>query len=259
MKNIIYYFTGTGNSMMIAKEVANVLGNTEIRSLAKETKKENKEIDANKIGFVFPLYFSGVPEVVERFIKRTNFKADYFFSIVTRGGSPGFAVKQVSDLLEEKNLRLNYSVYIKMPSNYIRLYDMKDENINFKIIRRAQEEIKTTAHNIKNNKNNKVRDNILYYTLSKGFYKHWRKNLNTKDTNMHVDEKCTSCGLCMKICPVSNISMIDSKPMWNHKCQDCMACVQLCPVRAVQIGKKTIYRKRYKNPYVTLKEMIHSP
>lgn len=36
-----------------------------------------------------------------------------------------------------------------------------------------------------------------------------------------------------------------------------MACIQYCPNEAIEYGKKTIGRKRYKNPNISLKEMIN--
>lgn len=36
-----------------------------------------------------------------------------------------------------------------------------------------------------------------------------------------------------------------------------MACIQYCPKQAIEYSKKTVGRKRYRNPNVTLQEMIN--
>ena len=68
------------------------------------------------------------------------------------------------------------------------------------------------------------------------------------DKNFNVEEKCTQCGICEKICPVGNIKLVDGKPTWHQNCEQCMRCIQWCPVEAIQIGKATITRTRYHNP-----------
>lgn len=68
--------------------------------------------------------------------------------------------------------------------------------------------------------------------------------------NFHANNKCTKCGLCLKICPVNNIKMKDGNIKWNGRCEQCMACIQYCPAEAIQFGNKTLNRKRYRNPNV---------
>ncbi|MHB9029933.1 MAG: EFR1 family ferrodoxin, partial [Candidatus Latescibacterota bacterium] len=76
------------------------------------------------------------------------------------------------------------------------------------------------------------------------------------DKNFHIDEKCTSCGVCARVCPARNITMTGGKPVWNHRCEQCLACIQWCPSEAIQYGKKTAAYQRYHNPEVTLKDIV---
>ncbi|WP_294379466.1 EFR1 family ferrodoxin, partial [uncultured Clostridium sp.] len=73
-----------------------------------------------------------------------------------------------------------------------------------------------------------------------------------RDRNFIVSDKCTSCGLCIKKCPVGNITMKNGKPKWNHKCELCLSCIQSCPKEAINYGEKTKGRKRYLNPNVKM-------
>ena len=63
-----------------------------------------------------------------------------------------------------------------------------------------------------------------------------------------VDPSCTHCGICAKVCPVGNIVMKDGRPTWSDKCEQCMACLQWCPVEAIQFGRRTAGRRRYRHP-----------
>jgi flavodoxin len=52
-KNIIFYFTGTGNSLKVAKDVANRVGDCEI--IAMTAYKDNNLLSGmDRIGFIFP-------------------------------------------------------------------------------------------------------------------------------------------------------------------------------------------------------------
>jgi flavoprotein len=76
------------------------------------------------------------------------------------------------------------------------------------------------------------------------------------DKNFWIDNKCNHCGICLKVCPVSNIEMKNEKPAWLHQCEQCFACLQWCPQEAIQHGKKTPKYPRYHHPEVTLKDML---
>ncbi len=76
------------------------------------------------------------------------------------------------------------------------------------------------------------------------------------DKSFLIDEKCTSCGICEKICPAQNILTINGKPIWQHHCEQCFACLHWCPQKAIQYGKHTAGRTRYHHPDVTMKEII---
>lgn len=49
-----------------------------------------------------------------------------------------------------------------------------------------------------------------------------------------ADSRCDSCGLCIKKCPVNNITeKKDGKPKWNSNCILCASCELVCPKDAV--------------------------
>lgn len=49
-----------------------------------------------------------------------------------------------------------------------------------------------------------------------------------------ADKKCDNCGLCIKKCPVNNISeREDGKLKWNPDCTLCLSCELICPKDAI--------------------------
>ena len=94
MRIVIYYFTGTGNSLAAAKKIAAVLGDCEIVPIASLANTPGAIApEAGQIGIVCPVYFSGLPAMVTALAKRLDTApAGYLFVVVTHGGGGGAAV-----------------------------------------------------------------------------------------------------------------------------------------------------------------------
>jgi hypothetical protein len=65
----------------------------------------------------------GITQKVMKFVKNTNFTntAAYYFSIATYEGIVENDIWQLSELLNEHSITLNYGEKIRMVGNYIRL------------------------------------------------------------------------------------------------------------------------------------------
>ena len=46
-------------------------------------------------------------------------------------------------------------------------------------------------------------------------------------------EKCTGCGACVSVCPVSAISIENGKAVISDACIECGVCFAQCPVGAI--------------------------
>jgi len=144
-----------------------------------------------------------------------------------------------------------------MPGNYIVMYGAKSTKSQIKAFDKEKVKVEQIARIIKGKKNQGYEKSkiVLDRIFAPIMYKKIDK-LHTEDKYFLAKDNCTSCGICEKICGVNNIEIKNGKPSWKNKCEQCMACIQYCPNEAIEYGKKTIGRKRYKNPNVSLKEMI---
>jgi flavodoxin len=87
-----FYFSGTGNSLDIAKRIADTLGFGVIRSISKYRNAKSVENYDDMIGFIFLVYSQIFPGILKRFIKKLEPKSNpYIFSIETNNGGPGRA------------------------------------------------------------------------------------------------------------------------------------------------------------------------
>jgi ferredoxin len=250
-KNAVFYFSGTGNSLRIAKLVADSLENCEIWPMINlHTLKSGYE----RIGFVFPHYALGVPNFVRRWLETLDISSNstaYFFAVETYGGFKGNCLAQVQMLLSEKNVRLQYGAVVLMFANNVTNYDMKDNALNCAAA--ADLTASRIALDIQQKKQTSIkRMRRLSYLIYKLIVSTYPK----KGRGFNVSADCTGCGQCAKICPVANITMNDGKPAFGAHCEQCMACIQWCPKAAINYKNKTQKRKRYHHPSISLQEMM---
>jgi ferredoxin len=78
------------------------------------------------------------------------------------------------------------------------------------------------------------------------------------DHAFRADGRCNGCGVCARICPVSNVEMVGGRPVWQHRCEQCFACLQWCPGEAIQFRGNTSGQRRYHHPDVTLADMVRA-
>lgn len=103
--------------------------------------------------------------------------------------------------------------------------------------------------------NNIEKNNFVINGIGDLIYKLMSPKFPTLDKNFTVNDKCTSCNICERVCPVHNIRMENGKPNWQGNCEHCLACIQWCPTEAIQYGTITTNRKRYHHPDVLVKEL----
>lgn len=247
-KTVLYVFSGTGNSLAVANQLAENLKNTEIIPIKKSTLHKPVEDTVKKVGFVFPIYYGQLPRLVYEFIDTMNLNKDtYYFAIATYGGIGTGAISVLTDFLKRKKIKLAYGNAVKVVRNYILIYNPPSENE--KAFKKADEKIKIIANDVKsdlvfNPRRFRLKANTLY------------KNIEKLDEGFISDHLCISCGKCAAVCPVANIVIDQGKPSWQHECERCMACISWCPTGAIQYGHKTLKRNPYHHPKVTLEAMI---
>ncbi len=255
MENIIYCFSGTGNSLAIARAIAEKLGNTEVVLIADAMSEENINLSYQRIGFVFPAYFSSLPPIIERFVKKLNFNNNqYVFAVVTAGAMHGDTVDSFGGLIAEQGTWLDAGFTLRLPGNYIAMYGAWPARLRRYMLKNATKKTEQIAITIKEK---------CTIRSSKENSKTPKKSLTDRMTNYEkfaldyrVTDKCTGCGLCVKICPMHNITMVDGKPQFGECCERCMACIQWCPVGAIEYKDKTEKRKRCHNPNIKASDLF---
>ena len=259
MKTVIYYFSGTGNSLAVAKKIAEALGDCTVVPIA--SLKDTPGVitpAAERVGIVCPVYFSGLPLMVAKFAGRVNFShCRYTFAVVTLGGSGGGpTLSQIDSLIEKCHGRgLDAGFFVKMPGNYILMYSSPSGKQKADLLASADRQIAKIIPVIERCEHRDVPlaiySKLLHYVAYPWFTSHARNNAQ----KFTVTSACTSCGTCVKVCPADNIDLVEGRPVWKDRCEVCCGCIHLCPAGAIQAGPRTARRLRYRNPSVSIVEL----
>lgn len=244
---MILYFTGTGNSLFLAKRVC---GEGErLVSIAECMQNEEYRIvlpEGESLGLVFPVYFYTLPTIVREFLEKAEIQnATYVYSLITCGGSIRQAPAVLKKLLAGKGIRLSYNREVVMPDNSMLFYQIPGTDKAQPRLQAAQELAREIALDIAAKKVVPIKDGTLISDMVGAGYK-----LCSGTKKYYATDACTGCGLCAKNCPQQVIVMDGNRPKWEkEKCCKCSSCINRCPVQAIQYGKGTIKRNRYVNPY----------
>ena len=246
------YFTGTGNSLYLAKQIGG-----ELLSIPQLIKEGNYNIEDDVVGFVVPCYYYTLPRLVEKYIRKVNIKADYIFLILNNGGGGVVAAMTIiENLFKEKGFTHYYLNKIVMVDNFLPCYDMVYEKKvkNNQLLEHEIKEIKKDIHNkIEFNIDEPINDyqNLPEYNLNE-------LHMDKVDEYYTIDvNSCNGCGICLKVCPVGNIKLENNIPSFLHYCEWCMSCIHNCPQRAIHI-KNEINNERFINSDISLNEIIKS-
>jgi ferredoxin len=272
-KQEIYYFTGTGNSLTIAKILHSLMPGSHLLPIASLSKEEPIRTDADMVGIVFPVYYSDLPNVIQRFAKQLEPRTDaYVFAICTYGGAAGNSLKHLQQILQPKG-GLSAGFGVHMPQNaFYKFWENKQ-----RIYDKSAKRIQVIHKKIASQKKGMYYSNVILQKLITPF-NGWIRKMTIRffeeitqtpydsqhtmeelipisDTSFRSTDNCTSCGICEQICPVGNIQLKDGRPNWLHHCENCLACYHYCPQQAIKTGitKKDYH---YQHPEIQPTEIM---
>ncbi len=276
MKKVIYYFSGTGNSMRAAEVIAEELDHTEIISMRMDPHEVSAE-NAEVIGFVFPVYHWTMPAPAVKFVEQLMINTGaYIFALAMPSLVCGIACEKCAELIEAKGGKIAYGNLVHCVANYAIVYPpFPSPKL---MVPRMERRLRQIAGDIAGRKERAYpkagrivkarRDRVMTPYLDVQKY---------ADYPFTVSERCVGCGSCTKVCPCGNIELREGKPEFRHHCAQCMACVVNCPQRAIgyevkdgdldglSLSNKKIplvklmglpaKRKLYRNPYITVADL----
>ncbi len=259
MKLRLYYFTGTGNSLVIARDIGSEFSHAELLSMPKLMCVEKEIVIAGDIiGFVFPIYFARPPAFIREFIQRAHFgDTSYIFAVINGGGLFGRALHLFNGFLKQKDISLDAGFLIGMPGNHPKVASMQRKSPEA-YYAAAAVKTKAIAQQVNAKRPGELESNwgfLGHIIALTAFRKPYQLSLAKKlDSAYWVNEHCVQCGTCERICPVQNITDSQTKPRWHHKCINCAACYHYCASKAICLDKEDP-SFRYNHPEVTAEDL----
>jgi len=253
MTTMLYCFTGTGNCLVVARNIAAGLGDARVVRLCAQTSPDASGCDA--IGFVAPVYHQGLPGMVATFIESVQLDADaYVFAVATYGDdNPGVFFDNVADALRTHGVALDACFGVPMPHNVHAMRAAeRDRRLAAEPARSQQIADAVAARERPHLAANRLIAPLLKWT--------WRlANGEVADKGFTVDDGCIGCDICAYVCPADNIAMVDGRPQWalSGGCQECLACLQWCPRDAIHYDRKHV--GRYHHPQVKVHDVFVRP
>ncbi|MBQ6639279.1 MAG: EFR1 family ferrodoxin [Lachnospiraceae bacterium] len=247
---MVLYFSATGNTEFIAKELAKQIDDEVMNLLPRIKANDTSEIYSER-PFVIcsPIYVCEMPRFFAKFIEQLELTGsrDVYF-VFTSGGYAGIAAALGRKIATRKGMNYRGRVEFRMPRNYplSRRYPLLPEEQNIERIKESYEHVPEVAAQIKNGERIKLR-RLTYFEkiITYPFNPIWVKHKHTAKPFYSTDA-CIGCGKCARLCPLNNITIVDKRPVWNDSCAHCMACMSNCPVEAIEYGKITQGQYKYR-------------
>ena len=250
---MILYFSGTGNSMAISRQLAERLGEQVMplsRAVARDLSQERR------IGLVFPCYWFNAPRAVTELLPRLQLPKDaYVFIVIPCGAQAGNAIWTVRRMLAAIGVEVAYSHKIRVPDNSAVGFGRNPNDQVWKFDRYAGRLERITAD--------------IAAGVRRCHYAWWglagalcaipavqRRTLPMLTPAVNAD-RCIACCICAQVCPQGNIAIRDGKACCGDDCTQCLACVHFCPHQAVEINSKpTPKAHQYHHPKVTVDDIL---
>jgi ferredoxin len=276
MSTEIYYFSGTGNSLVVARDIALKM-NGKLTPIPSVMNNASIKTDADVIGIVFPVYhaiFDGMPLIIPRFAnKMENFDSKYIFAVCTCKGWSRVTISKLAGLIESRGSKLAAGFTVPMPDNSspTTMEEQKKRFNNWK------KKLEIIYQYVNARKTGRFENTVLYNLIMAPFMSklgkmtlelleklansselRFEELLPLTDRSFLANEKCNGCGICAQVCPVSDIEMVNDRPVWQNRCESCLACINWCPQEAIQGGLTSTNKipTMYHNPDVKVSDFI---
>lgn len=258
----IFYFSGTGNSLFVAKQLGELLSD-QVRILPVKNYVSDNKVKINEcVILVCPVYFQTIPHIVKSFINKLEFGASsaLIYGVATCNGGPGHSLFTMNRMLKKKGQSLRSGFCINMPGNSLIVRDFTNPpEVRAKRLAESYHQLMEISEVINNKRLRRIEgsDRIKYHlqgiitgAVAKYIYKTPARFKTTK--------ACTKCMNCMRVCPCNNIKLGQQGVEWGNNCEYCLACFHWCPSSAIEIGNNTAGKLRYHHPDISLTDMFNN-
>lgn len=249
---MILYFSGTGNSADIASRLGRLTGDRAMR-MEPGLKRVEIEDGERRVVWVFPVHSWGVPPFVLSAIRRITFLGHgvVHHMVATCGDDCGMTDRQWRRAMAAKGYRAGGAFTVIMPNSYVAMpgFDVDPAPLRDSKIAASDARVREIATLLPGiEKAAEPYTDVVrgaFPRLKTSVIYPWFVRFAINARKFRVDESCIGCGRCAKACPVGNITLDGSRPVWGADCTGCLACYHTCPMHAIAYGSSTRGKGQY--------------
>ena len=251
-ENVIFCFSGTGNCLDLAKNIARGLGDTDI-ILMRSAPVETDVRSAKRVGFVFPCYGGGAPADVLNYARRIQVGAGaYTFGVSQSASYAGTGLAELNKIIP---LRYWKTVTHHCSCIWLFPHNLMVPPLSVKQAQKRSEKLAIQiAADVKANTVSEKKP--PFNPLNAGENKAWPLIAKKKAAAFKVSDACIGCGQCERLCPRGNIRIENGRAVIGVNCVQCLGCLQYCPKGAISIGAITDKREHYHNPNISAADLM---
>lgn len=236
----IFYFSGTGNTELVAKLIKENLekrcAEAELRKI-EEVTRDGADPNLNSyemIGIGGPVYAFNLPAIVINFAKNLPDGAGKQVFLFTTAGDFGSYnaawMLMTRNILEAKGYSVFYDRLFVMPANVLFPYpdEFAKQVCNEAIVRAG-----IMSDELISRKERRGKPGLFgRFSAFISYFEHFGALFFSRYM-MRAKSSCTKCGACVKICPSGNIALKNGGISFGWKCLICMRCMYRCPAKAI--------------------------
>jgi NAD-dependent dihydropyrimidine dehydrogenase PreA subunit/putative NADPH-quinone reductase len=209
---------------------------------------------AAMVVWVFPIYSWGVPPIVLRFIDKVKLKGGdeaRHYMVCTCGDDIGRADDQWRQHLSQRGWTPRGAFSVIMPNTYVCMkgFDVDSKELEAEKLAAMPARVDEIAAAIECGYADSDVTRGGWAWLKTNVVYGWFRAFQMSPMPFRADaQKCSSCGLCARSCPLMTIQLKDGRPQWGPSCTMCLRCYHRCPTKAIAYGKQTAEKGQYRSP-----------
>lgn len=186
---------------------------------------------------VYPIYGSRPPYIMREFAQRhsEHFAGKRLIILVTQLIFSGDGARSFLDFFPKGHMQVIYAEHFLMPNNVCNFFLLRKTSAKrtARHLRRAQQKIAHITVDLTDGRVKLRGFNAWAKVLGAVQGRHWPAIEAKAMHSVRVNDGCTGCGLCVKICPMENLSMSDGRVATHDRCSICYRCINRCPTQAI--------------------------
>ncbi len=247
---VVIYFSGTGNSCFAANYFAKSM-ECDCYSIEQELDFDAIMASNHTLAFFYPVYCSNVPMIMRRFVEkyRKQLSGKQLFLFCTQMIFSGDGARVFTDLLKGIDVQVIYARHLNMPNNICNLSFLPVKNHPHidKQIEKVKRVIEKDVQAIRTKHIRRQGFNPISKYLGFLTQRSYLGPLEEKaQKDVRVRETCIQCGLCVKICPMNNLTLTPEGIQQKGQCTLCYRCVNRCPKGSITVLIHSEVKRQYK-------------